>query len=127
MNRTAVLDENVLAGLRELEEDGSDDLLAELIALFLEDAPCRLRDLGQALEKNDADAAMRVAHSLKGSAGNLGARGLAALCSNLELRGRGGDLRGAEAVYSTLLKEFVVVREALESERRHGQAAAPAA
>src|SRR5215210_1078759 len=67
---TDPLDRGVLAGLREL---GDQELLAELVGLFLEDMPPQLEALREAIEGGDASSVQRVAHTLKGSCGNMGA------------------------------------------------------
>ncbi len=109
----SVIDERVLASLCELDNDGDDDVLGELIDLFLEDAPVRLSRLKESVDQHDPNGLMQAAHSLKGSCGNLGARGMAALCANLELRARAGMLTGVEETCATLEREFAAVRDEL--------------
>ncbi len=83
------VDPEVLEMLASLQEPAEPDLVVELVTLFLRDTPERLRELsGRPLE---AGHAARVAHSVKGSAGNLGAYALQELASQLEQAGRRGD------------------------------------
>jgi HPt (histidine-containing phosphotransfer) domain-containing protein len=110
------IDPRALENLRDVL-DGDPDLLNELIDLFLNDAPALMQTLHEAVERRDAESLTQTAHSLKGSASNLGARGMAAVCANLERRGRAGFLNGAESACRTLKKEFEVVRDALFVER----------
>jgi HPt (histidine-containing phosphotransfer) domain-containing protein len=110
------IDPRALENLRDVL-DGDPDLLNELIDLFLTDAPALMQDLHDAVVRQDAQSITQTAHSLKGSASNLGARGMAAVCANLERRGRAGLLGGAESACRTLAKEFEVVRDALYLER----------
>jgi HPt (histidine-containing phosphotransfer) domain-containing protein len=110
------IDPRALANLRDVL-DGDPDLLNELIDLFLNDAPALMSTLHEAVERQDAESLTQTAHSLKGSASNLGARGMAAVCANLERRGRAGSLVGAASACRTLRKEFEVVRDALYVER----------
>ncbi|MBH9579078.1 hybrid sensor histidine kinase/response regulator [Inhella proteolytica] len=57
-----------------LERVGGDEvLLAELMHMFLSDAPARLRALVAAVQAQDGSLAARELHSLAGSAGNLAA------------------------------------------------------
>ncbi|BCS33486.1 hypothetical protein TBR22_A27130 [Luteitalea sp. TBR-22] len=82
------VDAEVLEMLASLQEPGEPDLVVELVSLFLRDTPERLRDLrGRPLE---AGPVARVAHSVKGSAGNLGASYLQELASRLEQAGHSG-------------------------------------
>ncbi|MCC6163509.1 MAG: response regulator [Acidobacteria bacterium] len=84
------VDPLVLEMLASLQEDGEPDLLVELITLFLQETSARLADL--AGEPTDAPSTARVAHSIKGSAGNLGASGLQALAARLETAAQEGQV-----------------------------------
>ncbi len=115
-----ILDEEVIATLRELPGEGEDDLLTELIDLFVQDAPPRLDEMRRALGVGDARTVAFVAHSLKGSSANIGAPHMAGLCAQLERQGRAGSLEGSEALHAQIEKEFHRVCQALELERRPG-------
>jgi len=114
---TTSLDQGVLAGLREL---GDQELLAELAGLFLEDVPPQLEALRKAIEGGDASSAQRVAHTLKGSCGNMGAVKMATMCVELEDAGRSGELERAPMLVERLQAEFERVRQALEAEIEKG-------
>jgi PAS domain S-box-containing protein len=107
------LDEGVLAGLREL---GDAELISELAGMFLDDASSRLTDLRGAVEAGDAPAVERVAHTLKGSSGNMGAARMAAICAELQVACASGDLGRAPELLARLEEEFGRVRPALEAE-----------
>ncbi len=55
----------------------------------------------------------RVAHALKGSSGNMGAKGMASICAKLEEAGSAGDLSRAPELLARLDAEFGRVRQAL--------------
>ena len=113
-----VLDPGTLESLRELQEDGDDDLLVQLIDLFLEDAPRRIAGMRDAIAREDWAALTAFAHSLRGSCGSLGALRLAELCARLENVGRvGGGRPDAELVYRELEGQYRLVLEALQRER----------
>lgn len=101
-----VVDYGVIDELRQLQLDGEPDLLAELVEVFVEDASARLKTLREALNQADADGVAKIAHTLKGSAGNLGASRMAHLAAQLEERGRSGNLDGAEDLLGELDSEF---------------------
>nr|MDQ3317199.1 response regulator [Actinomycetota bacterium] len=111
------LDPKVLAGLREL---GDAELLSELAEMFLDDASSRLAALRGVIEDGDAHAVERAAHTLKGSSGNMGATGMAAICAELEEAGASGDLARAPGLLERLEEEFGRVRPALEAEMEGG-------
>ena len=112
----SVIDRELLANLIDLME-GDRDLVIEVMDLFLEDAPQRIEAIVSAVDGGDPDELMRAAHSLKGSAGNVGARGLSGLCANLEQRGRNGSVAGTQMICMALHREFAAVRAALVAER----------
>ena len=110
------LDRSVLAGLHELQEEGEPDILSELIELFLADIPPKLVVLREAAEADDAHSVERLAHSIKGSCGNMGAVEMEALCKELEEMGRSEDLAAAPARISLLEGAFGRVRAELVEE-----------
>lgn len=113
-----VIDLNTIEALRELQEEGESDLLAELIDLFLQDAPLRIAGMRAAIESNDWVALSERAHSLKGSCGSLGAVHMAGLCAQLEAMGRDRAERSdAATVQSELERQYALVCDALARER----------
>jgi len=101
-----VLDPAVLETLRQLTPPGEPDVLNEVLALFLKDVPARIERLRAAWQGGDAVAVQRAAHSLKGSAGNIGATGLLAVCKALDEHGRAGDLSNLRPLIETLDSEY---------------------
>ncbi len=120
----APLDREVIAGLRELDAPTSGEntgdpnsprpsVLHDLADLFLRDARPKLQRMGAALDRKDFAALGSIAHSLKGSASNLGARRLAELCATLEKSTRAADAQGAEELFHATTAEFLRVEAAL--------------
>jgi len=114
--KEACLDTAVIAGLRELREPGHTDPLKELIDLFLRDAHARLQKMGLAVVEQDAPTLISAAHTLKGSASNLGARHLASLCLALEKQAKAGELAEAANILLEVRGEFTEVEKALLAE-----------
>ncbi len=106
----------MLTSLRELQDEGEPDVLKELVELFLEDVPPQLKALREAEKREDAMSVERIASSLKGSSGNLGAVRMEAICAELEEIGRSGDVGSAPALISRLEAELGRVRAVLERE-----------
>src|SRR4051794_12380104 len=109
----AAIDIPMLAQLRELQEPGEPDLLAELTALFSADASERSTRLQLACADGDHNAIEREAHALKGGAANFGARPLAGLCGELQAAGRAGDLARAIQLLPLVRAELARVEGAL--------------
>jgi HPt (histidine-containing phosphotransfer) domain-containing protein len=107
------LDHGVLASLRQLTLPGEPDVLREVLTTFITDVPRRIDALVEAAAGGRGGDVARGAHSLKGSAGNIGARRLQQLAADLEDavgHGRVGELRDrADAVrreFATLEHEI---------------------
>ena len=109
-----VLDEAVIDGLRQLTPPGEPDVLAEVLQLFLQDVPRRIATLRAAWTHGDAAEVHKTAHSLKGSAGNVGATALHAVCRQLDEKGRVGDLSGTEPLIEALDREYARVDDAIQ-------------
>jgi histidine phosphotransfer protein HptB len=99
-----------------LREPGEADPLKELIELFIKDARPRMARLEQAVGEKSAFGMETTAHTLKGSANNLGARQMALLCSQLEKAGKAGDFSEAANILLDLKSEFQRVERALLAE-----------
>ena len=111
------LDVSVLAKLRKALGSKSNDFMVNLIDLFITDAQPRIEALRQAIDKNDAAALRQVAHALKGSCANLGAKRMSGLCEILEEKGLANSLEGASTFAEHLEEEFALVKQALEVEK----------
>ena len=77
-------DASLLGSLRELQQEGSPDLITELIELYTKETKKRLTDLRSALNNQDMTELRRTVHYLKGSSSSLGIRRMAFLCSQFE-------------------------------------------
>ncbi|WP_348750899.1 Hpt domain-containing protein [Pseudomonas rhodesiae] len=108
------LDPDVLSGLQEVMEGE----YPKLLDTFLDDSQKRIEALRTA--RDDAKALGRIAHSFKGSSGNLGATHLAQLCQRLELES-GEPAADLGALVDQIDHEFALVKPLYESERRRFQ------
>jgi len=113
----SVLDPAALAGLRELQMPGEPDPVVELIDLFLQDAPPRWQVLEEALAQRNLQALEATSHSLKGSAGNLGARRLSSWFADIEKLARSGTTVESAYPLAQAKDEFQKVLQALEIEK----------
>jgi HPt (histidine-containing phosphotransfer) domain-containing protein len=75
---------------------GQDEAaFAELVDIFLEDAPQRVDAIRAAVLEHDAAVLAREAHTYKGAAAVLEATEVADCARQLEIMGRSGNLAGA--------------------------------
>jgi CheY-like chemotaxis protein len=86
--------------------DGDHDLVADLMAALLAEAPGQLATLHTAIQEGDAHQLDCTAHSLKGALGAVGAMRAHGLAQQLEARGRAGQLEGALSLWQALDTEL---------------------
>jgi two-component system sensor histidine kinase/response regulator len=82
--------------------EGDEELLVEMVQLYVEDAPRALKTMRSALQQGDLHALERAAHSVKGSSANLAANPAAEAAQRLEQDAKRGDAAGAEASLAAL-------------------------
>lgn len=87
----ALLDEAALAKLRELDPDGRRGVVTRVLTAFDSSLVRWLAQLEELRDPIDPAVVNSIAHTLKSSAGSVGAKDLARACSDLEHRLRGGD------------------------------------
>ncbi len=95
--------------------DNDQELLAEIVELFLESTPDIVKNIRAAVTKADPEALNRSAHQLKGALANVGAKAAAAAASNLESLGRSGTMTGLEDAMSSLESELDRLEPELKS------------
>jgi CheY-like chemotaxis protein len=110
---TGVLDQEVLDQLRSISRPGAPPMLKRVFDIYQRSAPDQLSDIRQAIEQGCGESLKQVAHSLKSSSANLGARRLSDLCQQLERMGAGGDLGGAGDLIKQLEIEYAETVRAL--------------
>ncbi len=77
---------------------GDKKLLAELFDIYQEDFVIKRQDLGDAIAAGDIAKIKEVAHSMKGSSGNISAKPLHAACLKLESLAQEGKTDGMQKV-----------------------------
>ncbi len=113
-----VLDMTIVDELLELSDDGDPELLLDLIEMFLEDGPTKVRAVSEGLSSQDFEKLQQAAHSLKGSAGNLGAHDLQETCDQLQSVSQNHDLNKVRELANDLETHFTRARAALEALRQ---------
>ena len=86
--------------LKDVLERVQDDkeLLAELFDIYQEDFVIKRKALGAAIDAQDIAKIKEVAHSMKGSSGNISAKPLYAACLKLETLAKEGKTDGMQEV-----------------------------
>ena len=109
-----VINMEVVDELLSLCDDGDPELLVDLIQMYLEDGPRKLNEIVEGLATQDYDRVERAAHSLKGSAGNLGAILVQEDCEQLQLSSRQHQLDSVRESVTSLQAHFGDAEAALQ-------------
>ncbi len=117
MSHSPALDPEAIAALKAVSPDDGGAFLNELLDIFLSDTPLRLAEIKESLARGDAPTLTRAAHSIKGAAGNFGARRLAAAAYQVEQQGKAANLAGIPTLLPALESEFAAVKAEMESLR----------
>ena len=89
---------------------GDEDLVREVVALFLDNLPQRIQELQAALDAGDAPAARMAAHTIKGMAANTCAEALRKVAGEIEDAAREGDLDAVRGRMDDIKGLFVQLR-----------------
>ncbi|MCX7020261.1 MAG: response regulator [Candidatus Sumerlaeota bacterium] len=94
------------------EHTGGDaELEREFATLFVSSVECQIEEIEKAFNSGRVSAVRNESHSIKGSAGNMGARGLMKTAALLERHSANGDLAAGEPVFRELKIEFQRVKD----------------
>ena len=102
------------AELEKYRVPDDPEALPGLVALFLEDLPDRVADLQRARDSRDLAALKAAAHTLKGSASNMGARRLADACRQLEEQLTSATSADFPAALADIESQLPILSEALQ-------------
>jgi signal transduction histidine kinase/CheY-like chemotaxis protein/HPt (histidine-containing phosphotransfer) domain-containing protein len=102
------------AVLRSLARDvGDEAIVAEICEIFLAETGPRVHEIERAARDRDAEALRVSAHTLKGSAGNVGAIAVASAATELERLAKAGELDDLQAPLLRLADAVELTRAAL--------------
>jgi len=96
-----------------LRLEGDQELLGELIDVFVAEREGLLRGVSEAVTQQDAAGLERAAHKLKGSVSMFGSRIATQSCQLLETMGRDRDLSRAAEVFAQLKPQIETLEKAL--------------
>ncbi|HEV7219408.1 MAG: Hpt domain-containing protein [Terriglobales bacterium] len=92
---------------------GDEELLRELVEIFVDQSPKLLNKLRDAISSFDAEGVMRAAHSIKGELSCLGALAAAKTAQKLETMGGKKEMAGASEMFTSLERELKALKLSL--------------
>lgn len=103
-------------GVMTCLRDCLGEALGEAIRPFLEDMPGYLQEMEEAITADDAGTLRRLAHVVKGAAGNLGALAMASAAHDMEALAESGTHATGNALLLRLRTEFALIEPNLLAE-----------
>jgi HPt (histidine-containing phosphotransfer) domain-containing protein len=82
----------------------------------MESSPQKIEELGRCITENNAEKTLKLTHSLKGSAGDLGAVDLHRLFSSMEQAAKSPDMQKVQQYYETVLTSYAAFISMLKQE-----------
>lgn len=109
----AVIDPQVWQQLRDMAGDDADEMLNELIDMYIEDAPPLLVTLNRAIRIKSFEELQKSAHALRSPSASLGMLRLAKLCQSLEEAAKAQSLASCQRLVPELQNELTQVFKVL--------------
>jgi HPt (histidine-containing phosphotransfer) domain-containing protein len=79
-----IIDSERIKELSDIDEDGSNSTLKELIQMYLENMPQKISDLKKLLEDKNYSELKKLAHFIRSSSLSFGAEKLSSIAFNIE-------------------------------------------
>ncbi len=105
------IDGETMENLRQLMGDFFD----QLIPGYTGDMDAKLIEIESSLEKEDFKQLHLLAHSIKGSSGNIGAMSLSEIAATMETQAADQQLQAIASSFEQLRQEYERVRQALDA------------
>lgn len=119
------MNRGVLESLRNVSSKLGNNLLNEVIELFLANTPELFLELQKGISDKDHKVVESLAHKIKGSARNIGAATLSECCTKLESEAEVGNLDNANDWLSAMRIEFDRAAQYLQKEFYQNSGARP--
>ena len=108
------IDLSALEPYREIMGEEADAFIAEILGMFVENAPKLVEQMEISLVANDNKTFIRSAHTLKSNSGTVGATALSKLAETLEQEGTREDLQTLLGVLNETRAELNLVVASLK-------------
>lgn len=107
---------NEVIDLPEFLDRVQDDkeLLLELLDIFVGDYQQKRLQLTDAAEKGDVEKIKNIAHSLKGSSGNISAKSMRQSFVEIEEKIKENKMNDVKGILKTLDKQFPLLQQRIE-------------
>ena len=90
-----------------------EELVKELLELYLKDTPKKLKDIEKHLSNNNLPEVHLLAHSIKGASANVCMEFMKDIASNLEIKAKEADQNTCKKLFSDLTVCFNTIKSHL--------------
>ncbi|MFC1480146.1 Hpt domain-containing protein [Candidatus Omnitrophota bacterium] len=94
---------------------GDHKLLREIIKMYTEDYPKKLKQIREGIERSDAKTIERIAHIIRGAVSNFEAKDAFESARRLEKIAKSGDLEKADTAFAELENELRRLEDDLDN------------
>ncbi len=119
---STTIDKTAWDAILSLQRPGRPDILARVLATYLDDSRLLVEQIRSAVQSQDSVALSQAAHRLKSSSAQLGVLATAAHCKELETLGRLARIDEAAHLLSQLIEAHQFACAAITSELRQRSA-----
>ena len=116
----SVLDQNVLARLKDLIDGNDDTFFLKVIDMFIDQSVEVVERIAVEFKNGNLKEVSAQSHKLKGSALNIGAMRLAEVCKQLEIQARENNVAGSNNLLVKVRQEAISAREAIHKMLQQG-------
>ncbi|MCK5235858.1 MAG: response regulator, partial [Deltaproteobacteria bacterium] len=92
---------------------GDEEIAKEILDGFIEDMPNQISSMKEALDEGDSSLVQRLAHTIKGASGNVGATALQEAALQVEVAGKESDLTSSALLIPKIDEQFEILKEAI--------------
>ncbi|AUT04353.1 histidine kinase [Nostoc sp. CENA543] len=110
----SVIDLKTIAYLRQIGGNEADNMIAEVIQIYLEDTPATVQQIKDALAAGERDKLKKASHALRSPSVSIGALNLGKLCANIEDVADKQTLEQLSSLVDQLEREYNNVVNALQ-------------
>lgn len=110
---TTLLDYDAVMRIKKLGGESDNSFLSKVIEMYLSQSPAIIDSLQMEITSGNLKAAAQLAHKLKGSSLNIGAKKIAEISREIELKSNDGNIKNLSSLCSQLISFFPDTRSEL--------------
>jgi len=118
-NDTPFIDQNIIAGIKEINPDEATEMIKRIFELYEAHAPQALTTLENTLQEKAPKPVADAAHALKSLSSSIGAERVHSACEKLEKQARNNDLSSSARQFEIIASELSQTLETINTMKNH--------